>query len=104
MECMLEAMLDRYRQQEGIDPDLDKVVARLTNALPCLFAFVEYWFIQPTNNDAERVLHYVVVFHKINGQIKGGAEYMRSMSNFVSCVLAWRNHGKSVAGEVAKLV
>ena len=104
MECMLEAMLDRYRQQEGIDPDLDKVVARLANALPCLFTLVEYWFIQPTNNDAERTLLYVVVFRKISEQIKGGAEYMRSMSNFASCVLTWRNQGKSVTREVAKLV
>ena len=101
---MLEAMLDRYRQQEGIDPDLDKVVARLTNAPSCLFTFAEYRFIQPANNVAERTLRYVVVFRKIGGQIKGGAEYLRSMSNFVSCVLAWRNQGKSVAREVAKLV
>ena len=49
-------------------------------------------------------MRYVAVLRKISGQVKGGAEYMRNMSNFASCVLTWRNQGKSAAGEAAKLV
>ena len=86
------------------DGDLQKLLARLDRHLPNMFTFLEYSGVEPTNNASERALRYVVVFRKTSGQIKGGCESMKRMSYFVTCVLTWRAHGKSVAQEVAKLI
>ncbi len=101
-EVALGCMLDRYRGSG--DERLEKLVARIERAIPILFTFLEYPEAEPTNNSSERALRYAVVFRKISGQIKGGSAAMRRMSNFVTCVLTWRAHGKGVAEEVAKLV
>ena len=98
-------MLDVLEQyKNSYDADLKKTVARPERALPCLFTFLEYPGVEPTNNSSERVLRYVVVFRKISGQIKGGWEAMKRMSSFVTCVLTWRAHGLCIADEVARLV
>ncbi len=68
-----------------------------------LFAFIEHENIPPTNNAAERALRDVVVCRKISGQIRG-SESMRRMSNFLTCVLMWRSHGKSVFEDVFSVV
>ena len=102
MNHMLSGTLDRYRHVP--DGDLQKLLARLDRHLPNMFTFLEYPGVEPTNNASERALRYVVVFRKTSGQIKGGYESMKRMSYFVTCVLTWRAHGKSVAQEVARLI
>ena len=102
MNQTLSDILDRYRGTGG--KRLQKLVARLDRRLPFLFTFLEYLGVEPTNNSSERALRYVVVFRKISGQIKGGWNAMKRMSNFVTCVLTWRAHGKCVAEEVARLI
>ena len=102
MNQTLSDILDGYRGTG--DKRLQKLVARLDRCLPLLFTFLEYQGVEPTNNSSERALRYVVVFRKISGQIKGGWNAMKRMSNFVTCVLTWRAHGKCVAEEVARLV
>ena len=102
MNHMLSGALDRYRHVP--DGDLQKLLARLDRHLPNMFTFLEYPGVEPTNNASERALRYVVVFRKTSGQIKGGYESMKRMSYFVTCVLTWRAHGKSVAQEVARLI
>ena len=68
-----------------------------------LLAFIEHESIPPTNNAAEHTLRDIVVYSKISGQIRG-SESMRRMSNFLTCVLMWRSHGKSVFEEVFSIV
>ena len=98
----LSDILDGYRSTG--DKRLQKLVARLDRCLLFLFTFLEYQGVEPTNNSSERALRYVVVFRKISGQIKGGWNALKRMSNFVTCVLTWRVHGKCVAEEVVRLV
>ncbi|MDI1495579.1 MAG: Transposase [Cenarchaeum symbiont of Oopsacas minuta] len=68
-----------------------------------LFAFIEHKDIPPTNNAAERALRDVVACRKISGQIRG-LESMKRMSNFLTCVLTWKAHGKNVFEEVLRIV
>ena len=103
MESMTEAMLARHDDSTN-DAELKKMIKRLRRSVPKLFAFLEHPGVDPTNNAAERALRYVVVFRKMSGQIKGGCESMRRMSNFVTCVLTWKKQGKSIVSEVARLI
>ena len=84
--------------------DVFKLVMMMYRHLPHLFTFVQYAGVEPTNNASERALRYMVVFRKISGQTKGGSKSMKRLGDFVSCVLTWQNHGKSVAQEVARLI
>ncbi len=102
MEDTLADVLDRYCGTD--DADLHKLVMMMYRHLPHLFTFVQYAGVEPTNNASERALRYMVVFRKISGQTKGGSKSMKRLGDFVSCVLTWQNHGKSVAQEVARLI
>ena len=92
----MEKMLDKYR---GIaDTHIVKLVKRLDRYRPNLFVFLQYR-ADPTNNTAKRPLCYAMVFRKISGQIRR-SESMRRISNFMTCVMTWRTHGKNIVEEV----
>ena len=69
-----------------------------------MFVFVEHPGVDPTNNASERALRYYVILRKMSGQTKGGARAMRRLGDFVGCMVTWRNEGKSIMAEVARLV
>ncbi|MDI1495640.1 MAG: Transposase [Cenarchaeum symbiont of Oopsacas minuta] len=100
-EYAFDCMLDRYHSFEM--PEMKRLIKRLVNATETLFAFIEHKDIPPTNNAAERALRDVVVRRKISGQIRG-LESMKRMSNFLTCVLTWKAHGKNVFEEVLRIV
>ncbi len=67
-ETRMRNVLFGYRDTQ--DESLKTLVRRMYNALPGLFAFLEYEDVEPTNNSAERALRPVVLQNKISGQIK----------------------------------
>ena len=102
MGQVLKDVLDRYR--DAGDAALHKHVLMTERHLPHLFTFVEHAGVEPTNNMSGRALRHVAVSRKITGQTKGGVVAMKRLGDFISCVLTWQNHGKSVAHEVARLI
>ena len=102
MEHRMHGILDGFTGTP--DAALQRVVDRLYRHLPHMFTFLEYAGVDPTNNASERALRHMVVFRKITGQTKGGDVAMRRLADFFSCALTWRNHGKRVAEEVARLI
>ncbi len=106
MNRTMQDVLDRYRDAGGggDDDDMQKVLDKLERHLHRMFAFLEHPGVEPTNNASERALRYLVVFRKISGQTKGGSKAMKRLADFVTCVLTWRAHGKSVAEEVGRLI
>ena len=105
MNRTMQDVLDRYRDAGGgNDDDMQKVLDKLERHLHRMFAFLEHPGVDPTNNAGERALRYLVVFRKISGQTKGGPKSMKRLADFVTCVLTWRAHGKSVAEEVGRLI
>lgn len=104
MELLMQDLIDRYRQKGTDDPDMIKILDKLERQVPCMFTFLEHPGVDPTNNASETALRYLVVFRKTIGQTKGGARSMKRMADFVTCVLTWRRHGRSVFEEVARLI
>ena len=102
LEGMLAKVLDRYCNTD--DADLEKHVRMMERHLHGMFTFVEHPGVEPTNNASERALRYYVVFRKVSGHTRGGARAMRRLGDFVSCMVTWRNEGKSIMAEVARLV
>lgn len=101
-EHQLRSVIQKHR--DGEDDEMKKLLNRLDRAHPRLFAFLEFDRVDPTNNAAERVLRYFVVFRKISAQIKGGTRAAKSMSAFISCVQTWKNQGKRVSEEISRLI
>ena len=104
MNDELQKMLDGYRERGKNDPDMIAALDKLQRQLSRTFAFLEFLGVDPTNNASERALRYMIVFRKISGQTKGGPEAMARLADFASCVVTWRNQGKSVYDEIVKLV
>ncbi|MDI1495729.1 MAG: Transposase [Cenarchaeum symbiont of Oopsacas minuta] len=98
-EYAFDCMLDGYHSFEM--PEMKRLIKRLVNATETLF--IEHKDIPPTNNAAERALRDVVACRKISGQIRGLGS-MKRMSNFLTCILTWKTHGKSVFEEVLRIV
>ncbi len=101
-ETRMRNVLFGYRDTQ--DESLKALVRRMYNALPGLFAFLEYEDVEPTNNSAERALRPVVLQEKISGQIKGGLVWMDRYGWLNTCTSTWKLQGKSIMVEVAKII
>ncbi len=83
---------------------LAPLVGRLQAPLPHLFTFPGHRGAGPTNNAPGRGLRHVVVSRKISGQTRGGKPWRDRWSYFMTCMITWERHGKSLSGEVSKIV
>ena len=102
MNCTIQDMLDKYRHID--DVDMQKVLDKLERHVSCMFTFLEYPGVDPTNNASERALRPIIVLRKIVGQTKGGAESMKKMAILWTNILTWRTQGKSVFEMSQKLL
>ncbi len=101
-ETNMQNMLFGYVDAWG--GPLEPLLKRMHRALPCMFAFLEYEGVEPTNNGAERALRPVVLQFKISGQIKGGLVWTERHGWLNTCVSTWKLQGKSIMDEVAKII
>ena len=101
-ETNMQNMLLGYVDAWG--GSLEPLLKRMHRAPPCMFTFLEYEGVEPTNNGAERALHPVVLQFKISGQIKGGLVWMNRYGWFNTCTSTWKLQGKSIVVEVAKII
>ncbi len=101
-ETNMQNMLFGYVDAWG--GPLGPLLKRMHRALPCMFTFLEYEGVEPTNNGAERALRPVVLQFKISGQIKGGLVWTERHGWLNTCVSTWKLQGKSIMDEVAKII
>ncbi len=80
------------------------LAGRLQAPLPRLFTFPGHRGAGPTDSAPGRGLRHVVASRKISGQIKGGKPWRDRWSHFMTCMIMWERHGKSLSGEVSKIV
>ena len=74
----------------------------LANAAPCLFTFMVYPGVEPTNNAAERELRPVVLHRKMRGKLVSPSG-MRMFGTLMTCLLTWRKRGLDVGEELRRI-
>jgi len=72
--------------------ELRKFAGKMLNGIEHWFTFVEYPFVEPTNNRAERALRELIIQRKIFGTLRNekGCTIMERIN---SCIISWKQKG-----------
>ena len=96
LEARMLAIVARLRELGQ-----DKIATKYENATPNLFTFINYPGMDPTNNEAERMIRPLVVHRKVRQHIMS-AEGAEVYSIMMTCALTWRKQGLDVSKMLRK--
>ena len=74
------------------DPVDSKFVTNLRNAVPDLFTFVGYPWVEPANSASERTLRPVVIARKVRLYLMN-TDGVRTFERLMTCILMWKANG-----------
>ena len=77
--------------------------AKLANAAPFLFTFVNRPGVDPANNESERMPGKVAMARKIRFRI-ASTEGARMFPSIMTCVLTWRKRNLNVSDMLLKVL
>jgi transposase len=79
--------------------ELRKFAGKMLNGIEHWFTFVDYPFVEPTNNRAERALRELIVQRKIFGTLRNekGCTIMERVN---SCIVSWKQNGLNPFTEI----
>ena len=79
--------------------ELRKFAITISNGIECWFTFLDYKFVEPTNNRAERALRELIVQRKIMGTLRNekGTTIMERIN---TCLMTWKQRGLNPFNEL----